>query len=198
MKITRAATAITIVAALTAGTITACSSSTGRSGRSNSGSNSGSSGGDCGYSWNPCGNSAPSPKVDAEPRPNLPNHIIIGVGVYDCNLYLESVSGLIAGGGKVDADVFGYCTGTPPTGVTFKLSIWTFNVTHAIWFEAPESIKVIPGAPLQFPDTSHYTTFAYCVPGQYKIYMAMFHDGVKVIENFGPTIRFSQAQCAQR
>jgi hypothetical protein len=165
--------------------------------KSSGGSNSGSGGGDCGYSWNPCGSSAPSPKVDAEPQPSLPPHIdLLTGGEYDCNVFLESASGLIAGGNMVDADAFGYCHGTPPAGISFKLSIWTFNVTHRIWFEAPESIRTFHGSPLPFPDSSHYATTAYCVPGQYKIYMAMFHNGVKLIENYGPTIRFSQSQCS--
>lgn len=143
-----------------------------------------------------CGPQA-SAAVDAEPQPSLPSHIdLLTGGVYDCNVFLESASGLIAGGNMVDADAFGYCHGTPPAGVTFKMSIWTYNVTHGIWFEAPESIRNFQGAPDQFPATSHYTTSAYCVPGQYKIYMAMFHLGVKLIENFGPVIRFSQSQCA--
>jgi hypothetical protein len=192
MKINRTVVAAIIAASLVGG-VAACSSSAG-------------GGGGGGYHripepWDSQGgnaNPAPGPKVDAEPRPSLPAHVLLtGNGIYDCNVYLETASGLIAGGNMVDGDVFGFCTGTPPTGITFKLSIWTHNVTHQLWFETPESVRTFQGAPQPFPDTSHYTTSAYCVPGQYKIYMAMFHNGEKVIENFGDTIRFSQAQCGR-
>lgn len=151
------------------------------------------------YKVYPLFSDSPTAQIDAAPEPTSKTS---GLAGYDCSIYIvPSASGLIAGGGQVVANAFGYCKGRP-TSVHMTMVIQSLSASIG-WVDNPPGFTGYKIPPV-FPLTDHYKTSTFCTPGTYHVLITVSGlTGDKPPIPFGPISRagnqitFSEAQCTQ-
>lgn len=160
------------------------------------------------------GNGDPNALPDANPVPTPPKFgtlLINPSGGYNCHLYLNSLSGIIAHGGVLLGTIYGFCTVGQPATVTTMMYLQAWSPALGRFTPIFPTRQVVQTPPDPFPAVSKYHVAGHCGAGvEYRIYVRTYGTGkdgssfgtatpnpniVDMYTMLGKGIRFSGEQC---